>query len=168
MQKSTFKICAVCCCAAYILTFLFLPFVALKFVGIGITGIHCLSINAISYLILAIGVGMGICSFALSGKTAGIINIVGCVLTLIIHFIFQGSVIGDGLSLAGMIVPGLGAAISGIGASAIGQALTVGAGVVLPMIFAAAAAGLCFLSDSVQQKPSERTAGLGSSADDEW
>lgn len=162
------KLCAVGCCAAYIITFLFLPFVALKFVGIGITGIHCLSISALTYLILVFGVAMGICSIALPGRTAGIIDIAGAVLTLIVYFIFQGAVIGDGLSIAKTIVPGLGSAIANIGASAIGQIFTVGAGVIIPMICAGAAAALCFLSENASQRPTERTAGFGSSADDEW
>ena len=167
MQNSTMKICVIGCCAAYILAFLFLPFVALKFIGIGITGIQCLSINPLSYLILVFGIGMGLSAFFLPGKTAGIICIACAVLTLIVYFIFQGAVIGDSLGLAGAIVPGLGTAISGLAPAAIGQMLTVGAGVVVPMILAGVAAVLCFLSENAQ-KPAERTAGLGSSSDDEW
>lgn len=167
MQKSTYRLCAVGCCAAYILAFLFLPFIALKFVGIGLIGLHCLTINALSYFIIAFGIGMGICSFALPGKTAGMIDIAGAVLTLIMFFIYRGAVIGDGMGIAGTIVPGLSSAISGMGSAAISQLLTVGAGAVLPMIFAAVAGALCFLSENAR-KPAERTAGFGASSDDEW
>ena len=86
---------------------------------------------------------------------------------MIVYFIFQNAVIGDSLGLAGAVVPGLGSAIAGLAPAAIGQVLTVGAGAVVPMILAGVAAVLCFLSENAQ-KPVERTAGLGSSADDEW
>ena len=167
MNRQTFKLCAAGCCAAYLLAFLFLPFIALKIVGFGISGINCFSLNFLSYLPLAAGIAMMICIFALPGKNAGIVCVVGALIPLIVYFPFQGSLIADGLSLAGAVIPGLKAALSSLGAPVISQILTIGAGAVLAMIFGGAAAALCFLSENVQ-RPAERTAGLGASTDDDW
>lgn len=167
MNKSTFKLIAGGCCLLYLLAFLFLPFIALKLVGIGLSGLNCFSINALAYIPLAAAVAMLICTFVLPGKTACIVNAVGAVVPLIVFFLFRDSLVSSGLSIAGAIVPGFGSAVSGLGAAAVSSILTVGAGVVLPVIAGAAAALLCFLSDNAQ-KPAERTAGLGASTDDDW
>ena len=169
MTDSGYKLCAAGCCVAYVLTFLLLPFIAIKLIGIGISGMDCMQLNGLCYLPLLMGIGMAVCCFVLPGKTAAVVCGIGAFLPLIIYFPVQNGLVSDGLALAGTIIKGLASALSGIGSYVVGQILTLGIGVFLPMLCGIGAAVLCYLSDNVTYKKStEKIPGYSSDPDGDW
>lgn len=148
MNQSGFKLGAAGCCVAYVLAYLLLPFIAIKLIGIGLPGKDCMSINGLCYLPLLMGIGMAVCSFALPGKIGAIVCGIGAFLPLVLYFPVEDSLVRDGLALASTVIPGLGAALAGLGSYAVGQILTTGIGVFLPLLFGIGAAVLCYLSEN--------------------
>lgn len=159
MRRETLKLFAAGCVAVYLAAYLFLPFLAVRYVGIGLSGLRCISLSFWCCLPLIAGIAMAVCSFVLPAKISGIINIVGAVLPLAVFFIFRETLAADVLGLLGLAEAGKVAAA---------YALTVGAGVIIALIFGVGAAVLCFLSDNAQAPVQQRTAGFGASDDEDW
>ena len=169
MTKSTLKIIAVCCCAAFLLCYLFLPLIAIKLVGIGATSMQLMSLSAICILPIIAAIAMCVCSFVLDGKTAGIVNIIGAFTPLIAYLVVNGQ-LGSLLSSAGSSASNaldIGFNLGSLGGTAASALLTIGSGAIISIILGIGAAVCCFLSENAQ-KPAERSAGLGSTTDNDW
>jgi len=159
MEINWQKLCAMGCSILYVILFLFCPFLVVRFEGIGASGKDLLSvmeyIGIWPLLPLLSGIAMAICSLVTPGKVGGIICCVGTVMPLITYYLLQGSISGA----AGNYGSYFGSLSS--------MFITMGAGVILPMIFGAGAAVLCFLS-GIQARPKTRSAGYSAGEDDEW
>lgn len=165
-MKNSFRLIATGCCAIFLIAYLFLPFFAIVLTGIGASAIQLLQmmqmVPACAWCLVPViaGIAMVICTLLLPGKKACLVNAIGSVLPLITYFIVQASMAGS----VNQILSGTGAPPAGHLAASV---LTVGAGVIVSLIFGIAAAVLAYLSENART-PVQRTAGLGASEDDEW
>lgn len=150
------------CSILYILLYMFLPVIAVKLSGVGFSGMDLFSFTVWGFLPLIAGIAMAICVMVAPSKIAGGVCIGGAFIPLITYFILQSEIVG-GVASSFSGGSGLGSFLH-IGASAV---LTVGAGVILPMLLGIGAAVLCFLGE-MQPKAKQRSFGFGSGEDDEW
>lgn len=167
MNNTAFKLGAVGCSFAYLLTFLLLPYLGVTILGLfSAPGMDCLQINVLCYLPLIAGIAMIICSFVLPGKKAAIVNAIGAFIPLIVFSPIRSSYLNGGASLMDLIIPGISSFLSGVAGKAAERFITFGVGGVLSILFGIGAAVLCFLSDNVQQ--TKRTPGPSPSPDEDW
>ena len=159
-MRQAMKPCAIGCCVAYILCYLFLPFIAVKLVGFGVSGLDMFSLSPWCYLPLIAGIAMGVCSLLAPGKVAASVCLGGAFIPLIVFFLVRSSLIKDVTGLTSL-------GLSSLGMSGISAILTIGAGVVLSIVLGIAAAVLCFLAENMSPPP-KRTAGLSAESEDDW
>ena len=159
MEITWQKLCAMGCSILYVIIFLFCPFLVARVGGVGATGKDLLSvmeyIGIWPLLTLLSGIAMAVCSLVTPGKVGGIVCSVGAAMPLITYYLLIGAISGATGSYGSYY------------GSLSGAFLTMGAGVIVPMILGAGAAVLCFLSGA-QARPKERTAGFSAGEDDEW
>lgn len=159
MEITWQKLCAMGCSILYVIIFLFCPFLVFSAIGeavVGFTGTGLLSgigdIGIWPLLPLLSGIAMAVCALVTPGKVGGIVCSVGAAIPLITFYLLQGMIFSYS-NFNYSYMPGL--------------RMTMGAGVIVPMILGAGAAVLCFLSGA-QARPKERTAGFSAGEDDEW
>ena len=163
MRTSWKNLTAMGCSILYIILYLFLPVLSFRLFGFGVKGIagaDLLSETVWSWLPLLAGIAMAVCCVILPAVPAGIVCGGGAFMPLLTYFILKRMIISNA-SFSGSSGLDL---LLGRGAEAI---LSMGVGVILPILLGIGAAVLCFLSE-LGGRPKERTAGFSTGADDDW
>ena len=164
MEINWKRLTAMGCSILYILLFLFLPVISIKAFGYnvsGYSGMDLLSETAWSYLPLIFGIGMAVCAMVTPSIVGGIVCSVGSIMPMITYFGIRGSIIRGEFGIDSVFEYGF------RDFALLSESMTVGAGVIIPILLGIGAAVLCFLAN-LGSRPKERTAGFSAGTDDDW
>ena len=161
MRVTWHNLSALGCGVLYLFFWFLLPVLAVPVIGAGVTGANLLSVSFWSWLPLMAGIALMVCAMLTPPQISGAVCAVCAFVPLLSWFLIRARTVRDAALLGSLPL------LRELSGAEVGAVLTVGAGVVLPMILGICAAVFCFLG-ALRPKTAQRTAGLSAGADDEW